>query len=243
MTAVRVVVGPLTRLGRRVGTGEGTRLVARHDADAKALADLGAGTVVRADERDPAVLVGTGDGPVEVVVCALGPIHPDEPDSARDTEAYRRDLDLLAAVVDAAGPRPLHVVLVSTVVAIAPGEDRRYYGGWKALVEQDLAGLLARRAPSARLSVLYPGRILDAADRSRPWHRLHATYDAVAARVEATLGQARHELVGLDARLWVLTRSLSLLLTVLRPRGSRAALTTAETSPATEASSPTERAL
>ncbi len=109
---------------------------------------------------------------------------------------------------------------MSSVVALAPTPDRRYYGGAKSLVEQLLLELVAAH-PHARLDVLYPGRLLAAGEGTRPWHRLHARFDRVAAHVERALRSSqplgRRRVVGLDARLWLLVRSLSLVVQAVRP--------------------------
>lgn len=208
-TAPLVVLGPLTRLGRALAARhDGPVLsVSRGSADDAALT----GPVLPADGSGLEETLA-GAAAVELAVCALGPVHPGPVDLERDAAAVRRDLDLVAAVLAAADGRPVRVVLVSSVVALAPGPDRRYYGGTKALVEQALAGLVADH-PAATLDVLYPGRIVDADERTRPWHRLHADYARVAAHVERALraGSARRRVVGLDARLWLATRALSLV--------------------------------
>ncbi|WP_205473155.1 hypothetical protein [Nocardioides sp. SYSU D00038] len=211
-----VVLGPKTRLGRALvaralAAGTPAYVVARDDADAAALAELGA-TVLRGP--DTATLAAAGHARLAVHVCALGPVHPDQPETAAEAERVARDLALLEAVVDAAAGAPVHVVLVSTVIALAPGADRRYYGGWKALVEEDVRDRLASR-PAVELSVLYPGRLVEQTERRRPWHRLHTSYARLAAHVEkASLGGSSSRVVGLDARAWLFTRGASL---VLRP--------------------------
>jgi hypothetical protein len=182
---------------------------AADDADlpVSALAIDGSGVAAALDGADA----------VEVALCALGPVHPGPVDLDADAAAIRRDLDFVAAVLSAADGRPVRVVLVSSVVALAPGPDRRYYGGVKAQVEQALVSLLANY-PTVTLDVLYPGRIVDADERTRPWHRLHADFARVAALVERALraGTARRRVVGLDARLWLAMRALSLVVSGAR---------------------------
>lgn len=217
-----LVIGPLTRAGRSlVASHDGPVLLgSRSDADARALADLGhdAERVVdltsgELEARLPA------DGRLSVAVCALGPIHPDRIDMERDTVAYERDLGVLRDVY--AATKTLRVVLVSTVIALAPGDDRRYYGGWKALVEQQLVALTATHV-DARLSVLYPGRIAEGAGRLGSAALLHTTYHRLAAVIGGELaGQGRRRVLGLDARLWIAARALGVLVGALRPRPVR----------------------
>ncbi len=209
-----VLVGPRTRLGRRLAerhTGP-VLSVSRGAADD---ADL-TGPTVPADGTGLAAAL-QGAAAVEVALCAVGPIHPGPVDLDADAAAVRRDVALVEAVLRAADGRPVRLVLVSSVVALAPGPDRRHYGGTKAQVEQAVVSLVAQH-PGATLDVLYPGRIVDADERTRPWHRLHADVARVAAHVERALraGSARRRVVGLDARLWLVTRALSLVVSGAR---------------------------
>ncbi|MDR6119220.1 hypothetical protein QE370_002404 [Aeromicrobium sp. SORGH_AS981] len=217
-TVPLVVVGPRTRVGRSLlALREGPVLaVSRHADDTAALA----GADVLDVEDDDLGTRLAGASAVDVAVCALGPVHPGAPDHDRDVAGLRRDLGLLRRVLAAADGRPVRIVLVSSVVALAPTPDRRYYGGAKSLVEQLLLELVAAH-PHARLDVLYPGRLLAAGEGTRPWHRLHARFDRVAAHVERALRASqplgRRRVVGLDARLWLAVRSLSLVVQGLRP--------------------------
>ncbi len=217
-TVPLVVVGPRTRVGRSLlALREGPVLaVSRHADDTAALA----GADVLDVEDDDLGTRLAGASAVDVAVCALGPVHPGAPDHDRDVAGLRRDLGLLRRVLAAADGRAVRIVLVSSVVALAPTPDRRYYGGAKSLVEQLLLELVAAH-PHARLDVLYPGRLLAAGEGTRPWHRLHARFDRVAAHVERALRASqplgRRRVVGLDARLWLAVRSLSLVVQGLRP--------------------------
>jgi hypothetical protein len=213
-----VVVGPLTRVGRALADRRDGDVVAvaRHDADTRAL--VGQDVVDVSGDGLEERLAGAAS--VDVAVCALGPLHPGPLTLDADTAGIDRDLALVRRVLQVAGDRPVRVALVSSVVALAPTADRRYYGGAKALVEQALLAVVAQHS-RARLDVLYPGRLLHAAERTRPWHRLHAPYARVAARVEQALADDRprglRRVVGLDARVWLLLRSLSLVVSGLRP--------------------------
>lgn len=215
-----VVVGPRTRLGaalldRRTGPA---LAVARHGADADALGAAGR-DVLRVDASDVAARL-QGAPSVEVAVCALGPVHPGPVDDlAADAATIERDLAVVRSVLVAAAGRPARVVLVSSVVALAPTPDRRYYGGLKGAVEQALVSLVAEH-PGARLDVLYPGRLRAGAARG-PAQLLSTGYDRVAALVDRALrhggAAGRRRVVGLDARAWLVVRSLSLVVSGLRP--------------------------
>lgn len=217
MTRTTVVLGPRTRVGqalvrRATERGDEVLVVARHDADAAALAGDGV-TVLRIDQDVD--LLGGGDGPVRIAVCALGPVHPEEARATEDSAAFLRELGFAERVLVAISGRPASIVLVSTVLALAPGEDRRYYGGWKCLVEQQLSESAERLAPQAAFSVVYPGRITE----GRPG--LHATYAGVAATVDALAdGRSRSRIAGLDARVWMAVNGLKLLIGSVLPHRS-----------------------
>jgi hypothetical protein len=207
-----VVLGPKTRLGAALLAtidSDHAYAVARDDRDHAALASCGA-TVIGAEAAGP-LLGDTRPTALRIHVCALGPVHPETAQSGADAASVDRDLTVVSRLLDEAAGGDVHVVLVSTVLALAPAADRAYYAGWKNVVEEELAALVAEH-PSARLSVLYPGRLMTASERRRPWHRIHTTFERLAARMtQAGDGPGRSRLVGLDARAWLLTRSLWLL--------------------------------
>jgi hypothetical protein len=215
-----VVLGPRTRLGAALlagaGTGQALYAVARDDRDRAALAASTA-TVIGAHDSGP-LLGTTGPRALRIHVCALGPVHP-ETAHADDASFVARDLDLVARLLGEAEGREVHVVLVSSILALAPAADRAYYAGWKNVVEEELAALVAAH-PGGRLSVLYPGRLMAAQERRRPWHRTHTTFERLATLMnDVSEGPARSRTVGLDARIWLMTRSASLVVTSLS--GSR----------------------
>jgi nucleoside-diphosphate-sugar epimerase len=201
-----VVTGPKTRLGQAliaqaVARGETVVAVARDERDAAALADSGAKVLVSSSGAALDVV------PTKIYVCALGPVHTTDPvDQAATSAAVDRDLAVIEKLlVAASNPR---VVLVSTVIAVAPGGDRRYYGGWKCLVEQELLDRVL--AHGGQLSVVYPGRLMADADMRRPWHRLHTRYFRLAQIVEkAGASSPTSRVVGLDARMWLMKRTLA----------------------------------
>ncbi|RYJ06247.1 MAG: hypothetical protein EON52_07350 [Actinomycetales bacterium] len=200
-TPVRVVLGSGTRLGRAVLAGSQSRDVRPVATSSRPVPAPSA-----------AELLSDSEGPVELVVCALGPVHPTEARSADDMAAFQRDLGVVAGVLDEAGDRPVSVVLVSSVIALAPGDDRRYYGGWKNLVEGELRDLVAAHGRHAGLAVLYPGRLVESGSV------LHATYGRLAARIDSLLaGRSASAVVGLDARAWLAVAALRTVLRSLLP--------------------------
>lgn len=222
MSTLTVVIGAKTRFGRalveRVRGSEPVLVVARDAADAAALATVfSAGAPVQVLDASQGELSSTvkasGASRVRLVVAALGPVHPELPAYEADAPGVSRDLGLVGQVLDAGVP--VQVVLVSTILALAPGEDRRYYGGWKGVVEQQLRQLVEDR-PEATLSVLFPGRLVEPG--ARVWQRVHASY---ARLVSVTLAlptdRGVSRLVGLDTRIWLLVRSVSFGLRSLRP--------------------------
>ena len=214
-----VVLGPRTRLGAALLAGAGSAqhlyAVARDDRDRAELASSPA-TVIGTQDGGP-LLGDARPGSLRIHVCALGPVHP-ETAHADDASFVARDLDLVARLLGEAEGREVHVVLVSSILALAPASDRAYYAGWKNVVEEELATLAG--AHGARLSVLYPGRLMAADERRRPWHRTHTTFERLAALMnDVSEGPGRSRTVGLDARIWLMTRSASLVVTSLS--GSR----------------------
>ena len=210
-----IVVGPLTRAGQAVTAraterGDRTHVVARHAGDSAALSG-GDATVLRIDQELD--LLGVGDGPVRIIVCALGPIHPDEVSSDDDHAAFVRDLDVIERLLLATAGRPTGVVLISSVIALAPGADRRYYGGFKCLVEQRLGEVVARA--DATLAVVYPGRLVDRPSRSPL--ALHTSFQRLAVTAESVAGTSSSRISGLDARLWLLVNAARLVATTILP--------------------------
>jgi hypothetical protein len=144
-------------------------------------------------------------------------VHPDAVRAETDTRAFLRDLDAIEQLLTATSDRAdVAVVLISSVIALAPGPDRRYYGGWKCLVEQQLAELVGRTSPRAAFSVVYPGRLVDGPARRR-LPGLHTTYRGLAAAVDILGRSSRTRISGIDARLWLVMHSARLLLTSVRP--------------------------
>ena len=197
-----VVLGPKTRLGAALLATAGVRLgdVRRgpRRPDRAELASCGA-TVIGAHTNGP-MLGDTRPSALRIHVCALGPVHPETARPEDDASFVERDLDIVARLLGEADGREAHVVLVSSILALAPAADRAYYAGWKNVVEEKLASIVAAH-PGARLSVLYPGRLMAAADRRRPWHRTHTTFERLATLMnDVSEGPARSRTVGLDAR-------------------------------------------
>ena len=212
----RVVFGPRTRLGHALlarprQSGERRVVVARHEDDAAALKTYDA--TVLPVEADPTAISNTvaAGSALVVQICSLGPLHPGTARQAKDSADVTRDLAAIGRVIAAAGDRPTHVVLVSTVLALAPVVDRAYYAGWRGLVEQELRELVAERSPAAQLSVLYPGRLTERRDVAHPASLMYTTYRRLAELVDrAGHSESQSRLVGLDARAWLLARSASL---------------------------------
>jgi hypothetical protein len=214
-----IVVGPRTRAGLAVARraavrGDAVHVLARDADDAAALSG-GDATVLRIDQDLD--LLGAGDGPVRLVVCALGPVHPGATDRELDERHVARDLRAVERLLAATADRPTGVVLISSVIALAPGPERRYYGGWKCLVEQQVAEVVARTSPRATFSVVYPGRIVDGRAR-RVLPGLHTTYRGLAAAIDRLGPSSRTRVSGVDARLWLVVNAARLLLTTVLPR-------------------------
>ena len=115
-------------------------------------------------------------------------------------------------------PGDVHVVLVSTVVALAPSRDRAYYSGFKNLAEVAVADAF-RGLAWARLSVVHPGHPSASSSSASLTGRLATPYAALARLLLKMSGSstASSRVVGLDARLWLFTRMLFLLSCALAP--------------------------
>ena len=79
------------------------------------------GDVVRRNDR--------GDHEAVVVcACAAGLIHPGTPRWSDDASAAGRDIALITRLLNTYAALPVHVVFVSSVLALASRRGRRYYG-------------------------------------------------------------------------------------------------------------------
>lgn len=214
--SVHVVVGPLTQLGTALIArleGQEVLAVARHERDVQALSGVkGARVVLAAD----AAGVVAGGSDLVLHVCALGPIHPEEP-RAGDAAKFETELTTIESLV-AATTGSVRLVLVSSVIALAPTPDRRLYGGWKNLAEEHLDRIALRHGSRVSVSVVYPGRIIAPADRSGLSDRLSSTFEKVARRLLAEAARGpRRTLVGIDAKVWSALRAMSLVVHAVRP--------------------------
>ena len=111
-------------------------------------------------------------------------------------------------------------MLVSSVVALAPKRDRGHYAGWKNLVESRVREIAAERG--ATVSVLYPGRLVAQGPQKRWRDFVHTAYPKLAGVVETSSNpHPADRIVGLDARLWLLTRGAVLASGTLARSGRR----------------------
>lgn len=217
-----IVLGAKTRLGQAILNSRWARdqdllLVARDAEEASALS-----------QRHPTSRTycagHRGDAPsrppqaVGVLGCALGPIHKDVRNWAADFDAANRDLSVVSELLSRYPGVPMRVVFVSSVLALAPQQDRRYYGGWKSLLEATLGAMIEGRVGSS-LCVVYPGRCVDRRSWSSPKSFLCTSYATLARCVVAALERETGAVItGVDARLWLAQRGLRHAWTALRGR-------------------------
>ncbi|MEG9224560.1 hypothetical protein [Aeromicrobium sp. Sec7.5] len=220
-TPAHILIGPRTQLGSALLKrleGQDVVAVARHERDATALSDLAGARVVLA--ADAAGVVAP-DADLVLHVCALGPIHPEDP-RPDDAEQFASELATIEALV-AATTGSVRIVFVSSVIALAPTPDRRLYGGWKNLAEEHLDRIAVHHGARVSVSVVYPGRIIARADRSGLSDRLSSTFEKLARRLLAEASRKpRRAVVGLDAKVWSALRAMSLVVHVVRPSGTPA---------------------
>jgi hypothetical protein len=171
-------------------------LVARDGTEAADLASAHPGTAI---VTATGLTVPPGGDPVAIVGCALGPIHPAPTQLTCDIAAVTRDVAIIEGLLAALPSVPVHIVFVSSVLALSPRRQRAGYAGWKNTIEAALAALAARHG-RARLSVVYPGRLVESS------HPLLATpYVGLARRLLGMLEAAepRRLIIGRDARTWL----------------------------------------
>lgn len=216
---VHVVIGPRTQLGAALLSrleGQDVLAVARHERDVQALSDVAGARVVLAADSAGAV---AGQTDLVLHVCALGTIHP-EPPRPDDAARFETELATIDALV-AATTGSVRIVLVSTVIALAPTPDRRLYGGWKNLAEEHLDRIAVRHGARVSVSVIYPGRIVAPSERSGLSDRISSTFEKVARRLLAEAARKpRRVVVGVDAKVWSALRAMSLVVHVVRPSRS-----------------------
>jgi hypothetical protein len=208
-----LIVGPKTRLGQalieRLPVGR-TALVARsHDEKGTLRARWPDRTTV---ERDDLADVIRPWRHVSIFACAIGAIRPGDPRPeglAHVLETGTRDLAIVRAAMSAADSKPVHVIFVSSVLALARARpERASYAGWKLLVEGEFERLVTAQR-DARLSVVYPGRLVAAPANLAS--RLSTRYDRLASTLVAAADApaGRRWIAGVDARLWLLARGLA----------------------------------
>jgi nucleoside-diphosphate-sugar epimerase len=217
-----LIVGGKTRLAQALHAqasqrGSAVRVWCRSGAEQAALralypaADLLVADDAAAGHQQP-------DAALCVVVCALGVVHPARPDWAHQLDALARDTATLATLLAQQASAP-HLVLVSSVLALLPPRDRRHYAGFKNLAEASCATALGQ-AGGTRLSVVYPGRLVETRRGGPPAAWLATPYTALARRLLqiADGQQPLSQVVGLDARALLLAGLPRLLASALWPR-------------------------
>lgn len=169
-------------------------------------------------------LVGSAARPspspsVCIVICVFGLVHPAPPDIELHSGRLVREGRLLSELLAVSGDR-IHVVLVSTVIALIPPRDRAYYAAFKNLAEAAVAAAL-RDGSRGRMSVVYPGRLVERRGVSRPVNALATPYVELARRLVhiAVSGRPVARVVGFDARLWIAVKVVQVLLCALLPSG------------------------
>jgi len=218
-----IVFGPRTRLATaciaRIEPLRSCLLVARDQHDrAELVRRHSARTVVAlADVEDwPRT-----ERPTTVVLAAFGAVHPTRAGDAfaaleRDALAFERFVRTRTDV------SALNVLLVSSVLALAPPRHRAEYGGAKNMAESSVERALERH-PGATFAVLHPGRLVERKSLARPASLLATTYGDLAQRILDWIERPRpvDAVVGADARAWLVHRALALGVHALLPSSRR----------------------
>ena len=210
-----VVFGPRTRLAGALlalaaRQARGLVLVGRDPAEAQALAsEYPDAVVVQGCEDDGRFPQAAKE--VAVVFCALGLIHPEHPRLPAHPQRLDRDLEAFRRVVTVYQQVPIHAVFVSSVVALGTPRRRAYYGGWKG-VSEGAIGALLRDHPRPRFSVIFPGRLVEERSLRRPDSLLATPYEHLARTILEVIegDRTQSRVMGPDARLWLLARTLEL---------------------------------
>jgi hypothetical protein len=211
-----VVFGPQTRLARALlassswASGTTFLLVARHITEYDALRVAQPGAALYQAWEPGSVLVDEGEA-VAIVCCAFGPIHPGAAVAADDLRRADADCRALGAILRKYSELRLHLLLISTVLALCPRPGREYYAGWKNVVE----GLVRQAVEPRReagLSVFYPGRLVERKTLATPASMLQTSYRELAEEVVSDVRQnrSRRAVLGVDSRLWLTLRCLGL---------------------------------
>lgn len=216
-----VLFGAQTRLARALLRLSQMRrhdllLVARHENEANILLSRHPhARILRAwqDEPPPTLPVER----VAIIACALGMIHPGESHFDAESGNALRDIRVLEQVAHAYAAVPLRIVMVSSVVALAPPRARTTYGGWKSLLEGAVESA-ARDAPRTSLAVIYPGRLVERRQIRRPGSLVATSYLNLATMLmgATTRDDDTREIHGVDARLWLAARGSALALQAAR---------------------------
>lgn len=199
-----ITLGARTRLGRAFLAQTPAHqhiLLARHPVDAAAL---------RAEFPTAQIQLSSDPFPqpysaVTIVACALGLIHPKNSSWQEERDAADRDLAAIAAILAAYPSARVHVIYISSILALTPRRTA-WYSGWKNVIDGALIHLTSGHA-SALLSVLYPGQLREKKSLAT---FLFTTFDALATEIVALIpAPAPHRrIVGRDARLYLLVRGL-----------------------------------
>jgi hypothetical protein len=149
----------------------------------------------------------TGAEPSVIFCCALGPIHPlpsKQPTS--DMVAVQAELEFLRSLLATLQSVRVHVVFISTVLAVSSGVDRYYYSGWKRIIDSAIDEMTSH-FQNVQFSVVYPGRLVEERPNFQSW--LSTTYCRAAQIIERVgRGTAIRKVIGIDSRLLLAKRSL-----------------------------------
>ncbi len=222
-TDLLVILGPRTSLGQAVLANGWAKtkqllLIARTIEEQDSLSSL--------YPRATVALASVAQWPelkkyssVAVCCCALGIIHPKEPEWENDIAATSRDLRIIEQVLESCDGQSVDVLFVSSVVAVTSKRSGRYYAGWKRLLEGAMAGLVGRY-PNAKLSAVNPGRLTERRLVSSPQTWLQTPYDTLAGIMIRIMESKRatQRVIGIDSRLLLLARAVRLTFSALTAR-------------------------
>ena len=201
-----VIFGPLSSLGRgllETKWADKTKLllVARHQRDKERLAALHLHAEILTAWKESWEL-GRGYDQVIVFCCTLGMARPRIPSWSDDISEASRDIEFLERILRAYRDLPIHVILVSSILALSPRGKNTYYAGWKDVIMASVE-CLVHQYPYGYLSVLYPGRLINRTVFHKPSSFFSTTYNrAVKTLLKMQKYSKSYEkIIGLDAHL------------------------------------------
>ncbi len=211
MTKVNIIFGPKTKLGREIalnllGKKEEVLLVARDDNDM--IMEKNRKHVITAPEQ-----VAKKFNRANIFICAFSKIHPEIPNYPKDINDLLSDGDRLFDYLNHLKPgMDLSIIYISSVLEVGARRENRYYQGLKNISNSIIASYCDKN--NIKYTSLLPGRLVDGSRSIFYLNFLHTTYSILAKRCIKLINKkpaSRFKVIGLDARIYLVMLSLSII--------------------------------